>query len=77
MVSEDDRADEITGVFLHRLPEDTWWWSDEMFRLLGHDPDAVTPTAKLLRGHVHSEDQARLDSHHPVPSLPLSPGRAV
>lgn len=62
MLAEDDRADEVTGVFLHRLPEDTWWWSDEMFRLLGYGPDAVTPTAKLLRGHVHHEDQARLDS---------------
>jgi hypothetical protein len=62
MVSEEDRADEVTGVFLHRLPEDTWWWSDEMFRLLGYEPDAVTPTGKLLRGCVHTEDQARLDS---------------
>lgn len=75
MVSEDDRADEITGVFLHRLPEDTWWWSDEMFRLLGYDPDAVTPTAKLLRGHVHSDDQAGLDSaleHGRTTGLPFS-----
>ncbi|MEV6483484.1 PAS and ANTAR domain-containing protein [Streptomyces sp. NPDC051576] len=62
MVSQDDRADDVTGVFLHRLPEDTWWWSDEMFRLLGHEPDSVTPTGKLLRGHIHPEDQTRLDS---------------
>lgn len=62
MESEDDRTDEITGVFLHRLPEDTWWWSDEMFRLFGYEADAVTPTAKLLRGHIHAEDQPRLDS---------------
>ncbi|MFJ2157254.1 PAS and ANTAR domain-containing protein [Streptomyces sp. NPDC087856] len=75
MESEDDRADEITGVFLHRLPEDTWWWSDEMFRLLGYEADAVTPTAKLLRGHVHAEDQARLDSaleHGRNTGLPFS-----
>ncbi|WP_236583246.1 PAS and ANTAR domain-containing protein [Streptomyces sp. MBT53] len=62
MVPEDGRADDVTGVFLHRLPEDTWWWSDEMFRLLGHEPDAVTPTAGLLRERVHIEDRARLDS---------------
>ena len=75
MVSEDDGADDITGVFLHRLPEDTWWWSDEMFRLLGYEPDAVTPTAKLLRGHVHGEDQAGLDSaleHGRTTGLPFS-----
>jgi hypothetical protein len=75
LVTQDDRAEDITGVFLHRLPEDTWWWSDEMFRLLGHEPDAVTPTAKLLRGHVHSEDLARLDGaleHGRTTGLPFS-----
>ena len=74
-MESEDRAGEITGVFLHRLPEDTWWWSDEMFRLLGYDPDAVTPTAKLLQGRVHSEDQTGLDGaleHGRTTGLPFS-----
>ena len=59
--ADDDRADDVTGVFLHRLPENSWWWSQELFRLLGHEPDAVTPTAELLHRHIHPDDRSRLD----------------
>ncbi|MBC9712700.1 PAS and ANTAR domain-containing protein [Streptomyces sp. TRM66268-LWL] len=53
-------AGEVTGVFVHRLPEDTWWWSDEMYRLHGYEPDSVTPSIRLLRKHQHPDDAQRV-----------------
>ncbi|SDL01980.1 PAS and ANTAR domain-containing protein [Streptomyces indicus] len=56
-----DTAGEVTGVFVHRLAEDIWWWSDEMFLLHGYEPDAVTPSSRLLRKHQHPDDTDRID----------------
>ncbi|MER7174430.1 PAS and ANTAR domain-containing protein [Streptomyces mesophilus] len=57
-----DNTGEVTGVFVHRLTEDTWWWSDEMYRLHGYEPDAVTPSSRLLRKHQHPDDVDRIDA---------------
>ncbi|WP_199547570.1 PAS and ANTAR domain-containing protein [Streptomyces sp. N35] len=57
-----DNTGEVTGVFVHRLAEDTWWWSDEMYRLHGYEPDAVTPSNRLLRKHQHPDDVDRIDA---------------
>ncbi|MGW0334818.1 PAS and ANTAR domain-containing protein [Streptomyces sp. NPDC003011] len=57
----DEQVSELTGVFLFRIPEDTWWWSDDLFRLLGHEADTVPPSGGLLRAHVHPEDHSLLD----------------
>ncbi|GHC48904.1 PAS and ANTAR domain-containing protein [Streptomyces violaceochromogenes] len=57
-----DAADALTGVFVYRVPENTWWWSDEMYRLLGHEPDSVEPTTALFREHRHPDDRERVES---------------
>ncbi|MCK8433003.1 ANTAR domain-containing protein [Streptomyces sp. D2-8] len=57
-----DEADTLTGVFVYRVPEDTWWWSDELYRLLGHAPDSVVPTSALFREHWHPDDLERVEN---------------
>ncbi|MER5748917.1 PAS and ANTAR domain-containing protein [Streptomyces sp. NPDC002088] len=52
-----DEAEALTGVFLFRVPESAWWWSDEMYRMLGYDPDEVTATGDMLDRHVHPDDR--------------------
>jgi hypothetical protein len=64
----DEQLTELTGVFVFRVPEDTWWWSDDLFRLLGYEADTMPPSAALLRDHVHPEDHSLLDRA-------LNPGR--
>ncbi|WP_055489084.1 PAS and ANTAR domain-containing protein [Streptomyces sp. TP-A0356] len=56
-----DQLGELTGLFLFRIPEDIWWWSDDLFRLLGYEADTVMPSGGLLRDHVHPEDRSCLD----------------
>jgi diguanylate cyclase (GGDEF)-like protein/PAS domain S-box-containing protein len=34
------------------------WWSDEMYRILGHEPQSFTPTVAAFLEAVHPEDQA-------------------
>ncbi|GGX69984.1 PAS and ANTAR domain-containing protein [Streptomyces fructofermentans] len=58
---EQDEQDGLTGVFLYRVPEDTWWWSEEMFGLLGYEVDEVTPTGALLFKHVHPDDRGGVE----------------
>ncbi|BBC98511.1 ANTAR domain-containing protein [Streptomyces griseofuscus] len=55
-----DETDELTGVFIHRVKDGTWWWSDEMYRLHGYPPDSVEPTSELLREHQHADDRERV-----------------
>ncbi|MGW0425370.1 PAS and ANTAR domain-containing protein [Streptomyces sp. NPDC003015] len=56
-----DEPDELTGVFVYRVNEDIWWWSDEMYRLFGYAPDSVTATEALLREHQHPDDRERVE----------------
>ncbi|MFB7502046.1 PAS and ANTAR domain-containing protein [Streptomyces broussonetiae] len=64
--------DELTGVFVYRVKEDTWWWSDEMYRLYGYAPDSVEPTSELLREHQHPDDRERMGN---VLAAALTDGR--
>lgn len=50
-------ASELAGVFLYRVAEDAWWWSDEVFAIHGLDPGGTVPTTKLLLEHKHPEDR--------------------
>ncbi|MFE2583994.1 PAS domain-containing protein, partial [Streptomyces sp. NPDC059378] len=52
-----DDTEALTGVFLFRVPEEAWWWSDDMYRLLGYDADEIPATGDLLERHVHPDDQ--------------------
>lgn len=34
-----------------------WWWSDDIFRVLGFEPGQVVPSIELLEAHQHPEDR--------------------
>ncbi|MPY33092.1 ANTAR domain-containing protein [Streptomyces adustus] len=52
-----DDTDALTGVFLFRVPEEAWWWSDDMCRLLGYDSDETPADDAMLDRHVHPDDR--------------------
>jgi hypothetical protein len=48
-----------TGRYRYDVGTDAWWWSPEVFAVLGVPP-APTPTTGLLLGAVHPDDQPRV-----------------
>jgi PAS domain S-box-containing protein len=59
------RMDEVsrhtgTGLYHWNVTEDEVSWTDEMFRLLGYEPDAVTATIDRYLQHVHPDDRSEL-----------------
>jgi hypothetical protein len=55
------RSAEI-GQFIWDVRTDTWWWSDALYRLLGYEPDAVTPSMQRFVQHKAPEDLAQVDA---------------
>ena len=48
------------GVFELDLTTDRAWWSDEMFRILGVEPDSFEPTFARFISMVHPDDRDRV-----------------
>jgi hypothetical protein len=46
------------GPFRYNVATRTWWWSDDLFRILGFEPGDIVPTTELLVRHKHPEDAA-------------------
>ena len=44
------------GRFTWRIPDDTWWWSEEMYALHGFEPGQIVPTTDLVLAHKHPDD---------------------
>ncbi len=42
------RIGPLAGSFTWDLPDDRWWWSEEMFVIHGFAPGEVVPTTDLL-----------------------------
>ena len=42
--------------FTYTYDSDTWWWSDEAFRVFGFSPGEVVPTTDLVLRHQHPDD---------------------
>lgn len=42
--------------FTYTYESDTWWWSDEAFRVYGFEPGEVVPTTDLALRHQHPDD---------------------
>jgi PAS domain S-box-containing protein len=46
------------GSFRYFVHDDRWEWSDEIARMHGYRPDAITPTTELVLAHKHPDDHA-------------------
>jgi len=44
------------GRYRWRVPEDSWWWSEEMYALHGFEPGQVVPSTELVLAHKHPDD---------------------
>jgi PAS domain S-box-containing protein len=48
------------GEYRFYFDEERWEWSDEVQRLHGYEPGAVTPTTELVLSHKHPDDYAQV-----------------
>jgi hypothetical protein len=46
------------GPFVYKVAERSWWWSDDLYRILGFEPGDIVPTTELLVAHKHPDDAA-------------------
>ena len=46
------------GPFRYTVATGSWWWSDDLYRILGFEPGDVVPTTDLLVAHKHPDDAA-------------------
>lgn len=46
------------GPFVYTVDTGAWWWSDDVYRILGFEPGDVVPTTGLLVRHKHPDDAA-------------------
>jgi PAS domain S-box-containing protein len=58
-----ERAEQLaqTGTWEWDLETDVLVWSTNMWRLLGLEPDSVTPTPEYVIGRVHPDDRERVE----------------
>lgn len=50
------------GQFTWDLVNDTWWWSEALFRLLGYEPGAAVASLGRFLQHKDPRDRARVDA---------------
>ncbi|MCX2970791.1 MULTISPECIES: ANTAR domain-containing protein [Streptomyces] len=53
-------SSETVGTFRYHVADDTWTWSEAMYRLYGYEPGGCTPTTALLTDRVPTADRERL-----------------
>ena len=46
------------GPFVYTVSTQSWWWSDDLYRIHGFEPGEVVPTTELLVAHKHPDDAA-------------------
>ncbi|GAA1993523.1 hypothetical protein GCM10009718_34050 [Isoptericola halotolerans] len=52
------RADRTRpGRYQVDLDTETWWWSDETYRIHGFEPGEVVPTTEMVLAHKHPDDR--------------------
>jgi PAS domain S-box-containing protein len=58
-----DRAEQLaqTGSWDWNLEADVLLWSDNLFRLLGLEPEEITPTPDYVVERIHPEDRERVE----------------
>jgi PAS domain S-box-containing protein len=52
------------GDYDWEIATDTNWWSDQLFRIYGHEPQAFAPSYERFLSMIHPEDQERVKSVH-------------
>lgn len=53
-------ATDRIGWFRHYFTPDAWEWSDEVYRIHGYAPGAVTVTTPMVLAHKHPQDRERV-----------------
>jgi len=48
------------GWVRYFFADDRWEWSDEVARIHGYEPGAVTPTTDVVMSHKHPEDRPKI-----------------
>ena len=46
------------------IPRNIVWWSDELYRIYGLEPQSVVPTYERFLEHVHPEDRESVDERN-------------
>lgn len=49
------------GYWSYDIKERTTTWSNELFRIMGEEPQAFTPSQSIAFSYVHPEDKSRVD----------------
>ena len=52
------------GDYDWEIATDTNTWSDQLFRIYGHEPGAFTPSYERFLSMIHPEDQERIQGIH-------------
>jgi PAS domain S-box-containing protein len=53
-------APERVGAFRFYFDDERWEWSEQVQRMHGYQPGAVTPTTELVLSHKHPEDRDQI-----------------
>jgi PAS domain S-box-containing protein len=52
------------GDYDWEIATDTNWWSDQLFRIYGYEPQAFAPSYERFLSMIHPDDQARIKALH-------------
>jgi CheY-like chemotaxis protein/PAS domain-containing protein len=66
LVARVDNAQHLAGMgdYDWHIPTDTNRWSDQLFRIYGHEPGSFHPTYEKFISNIHPEDQERIRAIH-------------
>jgi PAS domain S-box-containing protein len=66
LVARVDNAQHLAGMgdYDWHIPTDTNRWSDQLYRIYGHEPGAFLPTYETFMSNIHPEDQERIRAIH-------------
>jgi PAS domain S-box-containing protein len=52
------------GDYDWHIPTDTNRWSDQLYRIYGHEPQSFNATYERFLGHIHPDDRERITAIH-------------
>jgi PAS domain S-box-containing protein len=66
LVNRVDSAQHLAGMgdYDWHIPTDTNRWSDQLFRIYGHEPQSFHPSYEVFLANIHPEDQERIRRIH-------------